>query len=239
MAASLEQIDNVKSDFILLASHQLRTPLTAVKWTSEELLFRSKKIDAAKQKRYIQQLHASNERMIELVSALLEVAKIDLGLGIMRAKPESVELSIYLEQVLKDLSAQVLKKKITIQKDIDKNLSKVLIDPNWARLIMQNLLTNAIKYSSRGQLVAVAIKQQPKHILLEVADNGCGIPAEQQDRVFSKLFRADNAQKLESDGSGLGLYMAKAMVEEAGGTIWFDSVENQGTVFYVKLPCIR
>lgn len=239
MAASLEQIDNVKTDFILLASHQLRTPLTAIKWTSEELLFRSKAMEPSKQKRYIKQLHASNQRMIELVSALLEVAKIDLGLGIMRAKPEPVEVSLYLEQVLKDLSAQILKKKIIIQKDIDKNLPRVLIDPNWARLIIQNLLTNAIKYSSSGQLIGIAIKQQHKHILFEVADNGCGIPAVQQDRVFSKLFRADNAQKLVSDGSGLGLYMAKAMVEEAGGTIWFDSVEDQGTVFYVKLPCIN
>lgn len=238
MAASLKQIDVVKSEFILLASHQLRTPLTAIKWSSEELIS-AKNMPPERKEKYIKQIHASTQRMIELVSALLEVSKIDLGIGSMRVKPEKVELSSCLDQVLKDLAAKIHDNKIVIEKSVENNLPHILIDPNWARLIFQNLISNAIKYSPSGQKVYIKLKQQKNKILLEVADRGYGIPAKQQDRVFSKMFRADNAQKLVSDGSGLGLYITKSMVEEAGGTIWFESTENQGTTFYVKLPTIK
>lgn len=234
MARNLEHTDKIKSDFILLASHQLRTPLTAIKWTTEELMSVKNYLTAGRRKKYIRQVHQSNERMIELVTALLEVSKIDFGTIVV--EPIPVRLDEALEQVLKDLSAQIHDQKVTVRKTIDKDLRILIIDPNWVRIIFQNLISNAIKYSEAGQQVSVSIEQQKKAVLLKVADEGCGIPATQQEEVFDKLFRADNAQRHASDGSGLGLYMTKAIITQAGGDIWFHSTENRGTTFFVKLP---
>ena len=234
MLDNLEVLDKAKGDFVSLASHQLRTPLTSVKWYAEELLEPGLHLSKAKQKQYLGQLHASNERMIELVNALLTVSKIDVGK--LPAKAEPVELHEALEQVITDLATRLRDKDIELVKKVDAKLAPVVIDRAWMRLILQDLLSNAIKYSHPKQQVEISIQQQPEHILIQVTDNGFGIPAAQQGKIFTKFFRADNAQKQGSDGSGLGMYITKAMVERAGGTIWFESHENQGTSFYVKLP---
>lgn len=234
MAVSLEALDRIKSEFILLASHQLRTPLTAIKWSSEELTSKKRQLDKAKAERYLNQIHESNERMILLVSALLNVAKIDLGS--LPLSPEHIQLSKVIDDVLKDLMAQIHQRRIHIEKDIAEGMPRVFIDPSWARIVFQNLVSNAVKYSSRGQTVTISIHQKGTYIIVAIKDKGCGIPAAQAKRIFTKLFRADNALKMESEGSGIGLYVAKAMVEEADGKIWFESVENKGSTFYVKLP---
>jgi signal transduction histidine kinase len=235
MASNLEQIDKVKSEFILLASHQLRTPLTAVKWYSKALVGAGADAMAAeRKKRYLKQVYASNERMIELVNKLLDASKI--GFGSLLPAPKPVQLAVALEQVLRDISAQIRDNKIEVIKNIDDGPLVVTIDPTWLHIILQNLLSNAVRYSRPGQTIRLSVEHQKNDVLVTIADSGYGIPAGQQSKIFTKLFRADNAKKAMGEGSGLGLYITKAMVEQAGGKIWFESVENQGATFFVKLP---
>ncbi len=234
MLDNLEVLDKAKSDFVSLASHQLRTPLTSIKWYAEALLDPKFNLSKEKQKHYLQQLYASNERMIELVNALLNVSRIDFDK--LPSEADEVELKEVLEQVINDLSVRIRQKGIVLDTKLDKNLSPIFIDRSWIRVILQDLISNAIKYSASNQHVDVVIEKLPKQVLIKVKDNGFGIPKAQQGKIFTKFFRADNARQQGSEGSGLGMYITKAMVDRAGGTIWFESRENEGTTFYVKLP---
>lgn len=230
----LLKLDKVKSDFVTVASHQLRTPLTAIKWVSEALLNKRQNLTKAQQEHYLEQIHDSNERMIELVGVLLDVSNIDFGT--FATNPRPVRLPAILDQVLEELSEQLDDKNINLTKNVSKHLPIILIDPSWVRVILHNLLANSIKYSPEGKSITVKMQKQPADILIKITDHGCGIPANQQDKIFTKFFRADNAQSLVNDGTGLGLYICKALTEQAGGKIWFDSTENKGTTFYVTLP---
>ncbi len=234
MAESVEHIDRAKSEFILLASHQLRTPLTAVKWFSKELLAPIKPLGKSKQNHYIKQIHDSNDRMIYLVNELLIASKVDLGT--LPAKLAEVSLAESLDTVVEDISGIIKDGKIHLHTDVDDKIPTIMMDPTWVHMILQNLLSNAVKYSHSGQEISVSIQKAHNEIVITVSDHGYGIPSEQQDKIFTKLFRADNARKLINDGSGLGLYISKALVELSGGTIWFESILGQGTTFYVKLP---
>ncbi len=234
MAASMQQTDKVKSEFMMIASHQLRMPLTAIKWSSEALLSMKPKLGEVKQKKYLEQIHESTDRMIKLIGSLLEVSKIDFGN--LSTKSVPVQLDHVLEAVLGDFSTQIGTKKLVIDTLVDKNLRKILIDPSWGNAIFQNLISNAIKYSPDGNHIIIGIAQEPNSVLIKVTDYGCGIRKDEQEKVFTKLFRGKNARKLASEGSGLGLYITKAMVDRSGGSIWFESTENGGTTFYVKLP---
>jgi len=230
----LHEIDKLKSEFVKIASHQLRTPLTSVKWSSEELLYRGEVLTSEQRGRYIEQIHASNERMIALIRELLDISKIDVGN--LSTSAELLWLAPILDQVLADMAAQIEQRHINLKKNIDPNLPVMYFDPVWIRLIFQNLLTNAVKYSPSGESVRIEVSRLQDQILISVADNGCGVPESQKDKIFTKFFRADNARELASDGTGVGLYITKTIVEGAGGSIWFESAQNKGSTFYVKIP---
>ncbi len=234
MLDNMEIVNKAKNDFVSLASHQLRTPLTSIKWSAELLTAPKSSLSKTKQKQYLQQIYDSNERMIELVESLLNVSKIDVDS--LPSKRSSVDLADKLEQVLTDLSSQIRTREISINKKIDEKIVPITIDPNWIRIILQNLISNAVRYSEPKQQVYISIEKKQTHVLIKVKDNGCGIPASQQDVIFTKFFRADNAKRVESEGSGIGLYLTKAMIERSGGTIWFESGQNKGSTFYVKIP---
>jgi signal transduction histidine kinase len=230
----LREIDTLKADFVEIASHQLRTPLTSIKWSTEELLANRSNLSKQQQDHYVEQIHSSNERMIALIRELLDISKVDQENFTTSA--ELVWLPPILNQVLEDSAIQIEQKLIVVNQDIDPNLPMMFFDPVQIRLVFQNILINAIKYSSPGQTVNVGVKRQGQDVVISVADNGCGIPKEQQAKVFSKFFRADNARELSSDGTGVGLYIAKAIVDDAGGKLWFESAENKGSTFYIKIP---
>lgn len=233
MATATQQLDKNKTEFILLASHQLRTPLNAIKWYTEAL--HSRKLTGERQRIYVEQVHDSNERMIQLVNKLLDTARVDADS--LRPQPAPITLPLVLDQVLGDVQENIQANNIHIVKKIDKDLPTIIIDPSWIQIIVQNLLANAIRYSRQGGKVIVTMKQdRGRAILISVSDTGYGIPSDQQNKIFSKLFRADNAKQVIGEGSGLDLYITKAMVDKTGGKIWFDSTENKGTVFYVRLP---
>lgn len=233
-----KQIDQAKTEFVSLASHQLRTPLTAINWYSEYLL-NSNDSDSGvrldkEQTQYIQEIHESAEQMTELVNSLLNVSRIDLGTFDISPEPSNiVQLS---QQVLKELQPQITKKSLTIQEEYATNLPQINLDPNLIRIVFQNLLSNAVKYTPEGGLVSLKIEQQKTEIEVKIEDNGYGIPKNQQEKIFHKLFRADNIQKKAIEGTGLGLYIVKAIIEASDGQIHFESTENEGTTFRFTLP---
>lgn len=137
---------------------------------------------------------------------------------------------------LEDMGQQVKDKKLRIERKYEHNLPQFNADPQIVQIIFQNLISNAVKYTGEGGLIRVSISRRGLAILITVTDTGYGIPAAQQKHIFTKLFRADNVRAKDTDGTGLGLYIVKAVVERSGGKIWFESVENKGTTFYVTLP---
>ena len=234
MAEKLKEIDRVKSEFVSLASHQLRTPPSAIKWFTEMLLGeKAGKMDE-RQKSYLMEIARNNKRMIELINQLLNVSRVELGVFAIELEP--TDISEVAEETIKELAPQIAKKELNVVKEYDKNMPLVNTDPALLRITFQNLLSNAAKYVPEKGTIWLAIKKEAGNFLIRVADNGYGIPKNQQSKIFTKLFRADNAVEIDPDGTGLGLYIVQSVVKEMGGAIRFESEENKGSAFYVTLP---
>lgn len=229
-----KEIDKSKTEFVSIASHQLRTPLTIINWYVEMLFDPSNTKLSEKQKQYITEIAHASKRMIELVNALLNVSRIDMGTFMVDVKP--VNFLLAMDDALKDLSLQIAHKNMKIEKRYDDSLPLINADPKLLRIIFQNLLTNAVKYTPEEGSITIGLSKKRSNVLISVADTGFGIPAHQQDSIFLKFFRADNAREKEPDGNGLGLYIVKSLVEHSGGKIWFTSEENKGSTFYVEIP---
>lgn len=228
------EVDKAKTEFVSLASHQLRTPLSAIRWYSEMLLAGSAGALNETQEKYVKEVYAASRRMIELVGALLNVSRIDLGTFAIDPKPTDLrELSI---GAIKELEHQIAVKKLILREEYAKDLPILNVDPALMRMVFQNLISNAVKYTPDNGTITIALGLRGDNILISVVDNGYGIPKEQQDKIFSKLFRADNAREVDPSGTGLGLYIAKAIMEKSGGSIRFESEEGKGTAFYGILP---
>lgn len=229
-----QEIDHAKTEFVALASHQLRTPLTAMRWYSE-LLLKGKMGDLTKdQRRALEEIYDVNLRLIDLVGALLSVARIEIGTLAMT--PEPSDIVQLARDVVFELRPTIAEKNLAFAEKYDSHIPLMQLDPDLTRIIFQNILTNAVKYTPEGGKVKLEIEKRKQSILIIVSDNGYGIPKRQQRHMFSKLFRADNARQQDTDGTGLGLYIVKSIVANANGKIWFESEENVGTVFYVRLP---
>lgn len=238
-------IDRAKTEFVSLASHQLRTPLSTIKWYIEMLLNGDVGEIKEEQKQYLEQVYQSNDRMITLVNALLDVSRLELGTFIV--EPEETDLVDLLKSIAKELEYKIQEKKITFNLNCDE-LPKVKVDPRLMNIVLLNLLTNAVKYTLEGGEVDVdliklekgksvgGIIMQEDSFLYRVSDTGIGIPKDQQEKIFTKLYRADNVKEYEVEGTGLGLYILKSIVEHSGGQVWFESEEKKGSIFYVTFP---
>ncbi len=234
IAKAIIRLDKLKTDFVSLASHQLRTPLTAINWYAESLLSESAGGLNEQQKKFLKELYGGSQRMASLMNDLLQVSSLDLGTYTSAVK--EVDVGETLKTTIKDLQLDINQKGVTLVTNIDPGLPKMKLDGQLLTVIFQNLISNSVKYTQKGGQIIVSTQYKKPNLLISVSDNGIGIPSAQQTQIFAKLFRADNAQKLNSSGNGLGLYIVKAMVQRMGGTIWFDSIENEGTNFYVKIP---
>jgi PAS domain S-box-containing protein len=228
------EVDKAKSEFVSLASHQLKTPMAAIKWYLELLTSG----DAGKlnkdQKSYLSEIQQSNLRMNGLVDALLNVSRIELGTFIIEPEPSNV-LKI-ADEAASELEPQIRAKKIKFTKTYDRKLPEMMVDRKLINIIFQNLLSNAVKYTPAKGKVALNIKRSGEDVMIAVSDSGMGIPANQQDKIFKRMFRAENAVSSQTEGTGLGLYLVKSILENAGGKIWFESAEGKGANFYVTLP---
>lgn len=228
------KIDKAKTEFVSIASHQLRTPLTAVKWYAEMLLDKENGKLSKKQANYLNEIYAGNQRMISLVSALLNVSRIDLGT--FAIEPEPTDIVKLADDVLNEMIPGITKKELEITRDYGSSIPKINVDAKLTRIVIQNLLSNAVKYTPSKGKITVSVFADKKNILIKVKDTGYGIPKDAQKKIFTKLFRADNVKIKEPEGTGLGLYIIKAIVDQSGGKIWFESTEGEGTTFYVSMP---
>lgn len=228
-------IDKEKTEFVSLASHQLRTPLSAVNWYAEMLLSG----DAGKltklQKEYVTEIFAGNKRMIDLVNDLLNVSRLELGT--FSVNPEKVDIVASAYLAIDEQKQEIKKKKIKVTTEFpDERPCEIEADPKLLHMIFQNLLSNAIKYTPDKGEIRLAVVQNTDIIEIYVKDTGIGIPKDQQDKIFTKLFRADNVKSQDVEGTGLGLYIIKSIIEASSGSISFDSEEGRGTEFCVTLP---
>jgi PAS domain S-box-containing protein len=227
-------IDRAKTEFVSLASHQLRTPLTAINWNSEMLLSESTDKLSDRQREYIKQTYKASRRIVELMNALLNVSRLEMGTFIVETK--DTDINKLAKECVREIKPQFSHKNISLHEKYDTTLGKIKADAKLVTIIFQNLLSNAFKYTKPGGKIILTIKKGKSEIIISVADTGIGIPKNEQDKIFTKLFRADNARQVDSDGTGLGLYIVKTILDSSGGKISFKSTERLGSTFKVQLP---
>lgn len=231
----LAEASRMKSEFINIVSHQLRSPLTNIKWTFEILSSEDFEVPESKQEEYFVNVKENIARMVELIDDLLIVSRIEQGRLPVRKKEFDLK-ELIAEQVSRyKVFAEASRIKLHFL--AEESFPKVFADPSLLKLVIENLIDNAIRYTKGGGEVTVAIKKRdPKNAIFIVKDTGLGIPEKEKKFIFQKFFRAENAFKQRTKGSGLGLYVCKTIVEKSGGRIWFKSMEGKGTTFFATLP---
>ncbi len=233
----LKHQNAIKSDLISISAHQLRTSLSAMKWILKMFLDGDFGEISSEQKNLIQKAFDSDERMIHLVNEMLSINHAEDTLEAIH--PTSFDLIKLVDEVLFDFIGESHKRNIqVIFLKPEEAIQNISADEEKIRVVLQNLIENAIKYSNEGTRVLVTVRKDDTHIIISVRDSGIGIKKEDQQYIFGKFFRAENARKQDTVGSGLGLYTTKRIVEKHGGTIGFESNES-GTTFNVSLPLER
>ncbi len=235
------EIDRAKTEVVSFTSHQLRTPLSVINWYSEVLLGEHLGPLTTEQRKYQEVILFTARRMIELVNTFLSVSRIQLGTLVMDVR--DVNIKDIVNSVLEELETEIGQKEMKISCHSVKN-PILKTDPKLIRVVFQNLVNNAVKYTPKKGTVKIDIgpcmtgKQRINDckLIVKITDTGYGIPEKSQGKIFTKLFRAENAQQIDTEGAGLGLYMVKSIVNYAGGDVWFESKINKGTTFYVELP---
>ena len=234
--ARLEDLDQVKSEFVSIAAHQLRTPLTGIRWSYQTLLDRDGAVLTQDQRRLLESGLGASLRMIDLVNDLLSVARIEEGRFGVRLRRQS--LTPLLEQLVFRYAAFGKEKGIAFSLELPPGpaLPDLAFDEERIALVLDNLLDNSLKYTEPGGRVVLRAVGLPDRVRIEVEDTGVGITPPQVHRVFTKFFRADNAIRLHTSGTGLGLYVAKNIIESHGGEIAVKSEEGKGSTFSFTLP---
>lgn len=230
-----KEIDKLKTEFVSLASHQLRTPLTSIRLFLELLSNQPTELSES-QKTYLLNIKLANDRMIQLVNDLLNVSRLEGGRIVINPTLENIESLVH--EAIVEIGETASKKgvKIVFEK-AKKAFPEILLDVTLFHEVLICFLSNAIRYTENKKgAINVAIQKDKNSYLIRIQDNGIGINKEDHEKIFKKFFRADNAVKKEPDGSGLGLYIAKMIIDSSGGKITFDSTPNEGTTFFIHLP---
>jgi PAS domain S-box-containing protein len=227
-------VDKMKSEFIMIAGHQLRTPLSAIKSAFDLLLKGDFGKLAVKQKKVLEQCFAYNEKLINIVDDLLEIFSIEEGKYYYQFV--KTDLKSLIEEASKRYQETAREKDIKFNLLIDNNLPEIKLDSYKIKLVLSSLIENSVSYTPRGGKVDVAASLRGDKVTISVKDTGIGISKESQPQIFSKFFRGGNALSFQPDGNGLGLFVAKNIVEYHEGKIWFESEVDKGTTFYVELP---
>jgi len=230
-----KEIERIKSEFVTLSAHQLRTPLSAIKWSLRMLLDEDLGKLTKEQRDFIEKTYRSNERMISLINDLLNITRIEEGRHIYQFL--FCDFLKIIQSVIDYYREEMEKKKIQFEfKKPTKRLPKILADEEKIKLVIENLLNNAIRYTFSGGKIVISINLLEKEVEFKIEDTGIGIPKDEQLRVFTKFFRGVNAVRLETEGSGLGLFVTKNIIDAHGGKIGFKSEEGKGSTFYFTLP---
>ncbi len=227
-----KQLDKAKSEFVSIASHQLRTPLTAIKWVSERFLKTEKLTDKGRE--YLQDINISMERLSMMVDDLLNISRIEEN--VVSVRPVKFDLVDFMKHALSEWEPLFVRKNISHEFSEHPDVFEVETDKNILGNILQSLISNAIEYTPRDGAVKIFIMKEHGDYLIAIKDSGIGIPKKEQGIIFQKFGRAGNAKLVKPDGTGLGLYIASRTTKLLGGKIWFESEENKGSTFFVNLP---
>jgi PAS domain S-box-containing protein len=230
-----QAVESIKREFVSIAAHQLRTPLTAIKWATDMFLNGYAGKPSTEQKSLIEKAHLSTDRMIMLVNDLLNTARLEEGRLVAERRPtDMVQL---VKTVIDNAKASVAKKEHTVTfTPPERPVPLLVLDNETMALALQNLLENAIRYTKAHGHITVTMTAEDSKLAIIVADTGVGVPEDQKDRLFSKFFRGKNVMNLETEGSGLGLFIAKNIVETHGGQLLLASKEGEGTTVTITLP---
>lgn len=233
----LRTLDQAKSAFVSVAAHQLRTPLSGIKWGLRLIITGDLGAVPREQKEVLEQTYESNERMIALVNDMLDVDRIESGTARFVFGP--VALTPIVAAVVSELAPLISKKQIAVTVlEKEKPLPLVTADAAKIRAVVQNLIENAVKYTMDRGTVTVTLEVQGTTVVVAVSDTGIGVPETQRQNIFKRFFRGSNALKVATDGTGLGLFIAKNIIENHGGRIWFETKENSGSTFSFSLPVL-
>lgn len=234
--AELRRLDDLKSTFVSVAAHELRTPLAAIQGYVEMLVDEDLGPLSNGQREYLAIAQNSTQRLLHITSSLLDVTRIEAGRVDLVLQP--TDLSALVQRVAAEYEPHVTARAQCLTLYHTPELPPALCDPTRTSQIVGNLLSNAIKYSPRNGCIHIAVAPAPEEgfLQLSVTDNGVGIAPEDQDKLFRRFFRAASATQTGASGAGLGLYITRSLVELHGGRIWLESESGKGSTFYVTLP---
>lgn len=231
----IAEANRMKSEFISIISHQLRSPLSIFKWTID-LLDREAQGKPPYQDTlsFLHTLRDTTENMIRLVNSLLEVSRIEARTITLKREP--ISLVKLTEEITEDFKAYARASNVLLEFTHDPHIPNIAGDSQRLSMVIQNLIDNAIRYSKASGKIQIGIVKSNDGIVFSIKDGGVGIPQIQQKYVFQKFFRAENAARVQTVGSGIGLYTAKAIIDALGGTMGFQSKEGEGSIFWFRLP---
>ncbi len=244
----VEQVQNIeraKNDFILLASHQLRTPPTIIKGSADMLLQQNSENLRPDQKEHIERIYRNNDRVVDLINTLLDVSSMELGMLAVELAPTNPVLIV--KSILDELGNEVAKNNIKVEEKYGAEIREISADARLLRIVLHNLISNAIHYTPSGGIIGIETAQvrpevlagntlSQENLVITIRNTGLGISKRDQEKIFIKFFRAEVAKKQNTRGTGLGLYMAKSIMDHVGGNLWFESKEGEGATFYVAIP---
>lgn len=229
----LMELDKAKDEFISMASHQLRTPLTAIKGYLSMLLEGDAGDIKVSQYDFINEAYSGANRMVGLINDLLNVSRMETGRFFL--EPKELDIERVVEEEVKQLSNAAITKGLYLKIERKGRVPHIWADETKIRQVVMNFMDNAIYYTNTGG-VTVVLSHDKENFIYEVKDTGIGVPVAQKEHMFEKFFRADNARTVRPDGTGLGIYLAKRVIVDHGGEIIFDSVEGKGSVFGFRFP---
>lgn len=226
------EIDKAKSEFVSLSSHQLKTPVGSVKWNLETLLDGDYGQLSSEQRKVIADAYQMTGRMNKIINNLLNISRLELGT--IKLSSSVVDVSQICDDVLNELQPLIAQGKYQIVKNFDKSLPEVNTDADLVRMVFQNYLSNAVKYTNHGGRIVININAKELEVVVEIMNSGNPIPPDDQPHIFLKFYRGKNAN--DADGTGIGLYLVKKIAQLLGGHVWFKSSEGSDTLFAFSLP---
>lgn len=227
-------VDTAKSEFVALATHQLRTPIAAIRWNAELLRKNMTETMTPDQDRYMTKVERNVQRMVHLINDFLSVSKLEMGT--FASSEEAVNLTEFFNSILDEFQEKITEKNIQVSRTDNPPNIQIMTDSRLFHIIVSNLVSNSVKYVNPAGTLTFSYNVEGANLRIDVADDGIGVPEEEVERLFSKFFRATNAQTHQTQGTGLGLYVVKQSVEQLGGTISVESRENEGAHFTIQLP---
>jgi len=237
MTAGLKRLQELKNEFVFIAAHELRTPVTAIKGYIS-MIFEDTKANLTDSVRQsLETVSRANDRLVQLVNDILEIARSEAG----RLKIEvfAVDIRESTEAILEEVAPLAAEKKLTLVYQPPADLPLVLADTARLKEIIMNFVSNAIKYNRESGLVTITHEIADDKIVTHVADTGYGLSSEDQRHVFEKFFRSEAEIFKKIQGTGLGLFITKELVEKMGGQVWVKSEKNKGSTFSFSLPLAK